>query len=562
MTAADPIVRACRHDLALVPGLAPALSELGRRSGERVWLGRALAVDPGAVAAWINLGALATGAGDRRALVALARALALAPDAAAAWFNLGVARGLAPDAAAPYRRVLALEPAAVDAAVNLADALRSGDPLLAAVAAYRRALALDPADPHVVESLAFCLHYDPDAGSPEIFRLNRRWGALVAAAPAPPHGNDPDPDRRLRVGYLSADLYDHPVGRNLVGLIEHHDPRAVEACIYALRDGADAITDRIRAGARLWRASAGLDDPALARLMRADRLDLLVVLAGHTPHNRLAVAALRPAPVQVAMHDFASSGLAAIDAVLGDAGLMPEGGEEGFVEEVVRLPSFYLHDPLPDVPIAPAADGDRLLLGSCSNPAKLNDRVIGVWAGILRRLPGARLLLKYRDRFGDPRVRRRWLARMAAAGIGPERLLFVTGEEAMADHLGVVGTLDVALDPFPFNGCTTTYEALWMGVPVVTLAGSRFVGRAGAAMLGEVGLGDLVAAGEAAYVEAVLRLASDPARRARLRAELRPRLRASALLDAPGHARAVEAAYRRLWRGWCRRMTKERKPAG
>ena len=548
------IATLCRRDLALMPALAPALAELGRMTEAPAWLVRALVLDPTLVPALVNLGVFSCGAGDARGAVrALAQALALAPDEPSAWFNRGIALGRTPDAATAYRRSLALAPAG-DAAAYLADVLREGDPLIAAIPFYRRALALAPADPGLLESLAFCRNYDPEAASPEILRLNRRWAALVAGPPSPAHANRPDPGRRLRLGYLSADLYDHPVGRNLVGLLEHHHQGAFEVCLYDQRPADDAIARRIRASAALRRVTTGLDDAALAGTIRRDRIDLLVVLAGHTPFNRLSVAAFRPAPVQVAMHDFTTSGLAVFDAVLGDMTLMPEAGEEGFVEPVVRLPSFYLHEPLPEVPIparaALGSDGP-LVLVSANNPAKLNDRVIDLWGRLLQRLPRARLLLKYRERFGDPEIRRRWLGRLARSAIGADRLLFHTGEEDLASHLAVIGGADLALDPFPFNGCTTTYEALWMGVPVVTLRGRRFVGRAGAAMLLPLGLADLAVDDEDAYVAAAVRLAADPGRRARLRSELRPRLKASALLDAAAHASAVEAVYRRLWQGWC-----------
>lgn len=555
----------CRRDLALMPGLAPALAELGRMTQAAAWLVRALGVDPALLPALINLGAFRCGAGDASgAARALAQALALAPDEPSAWFNRGVALGRTPEAAIAYRRSLALAPSA-DAATYLADVLRDGDPLIAAIPVYRQALALAPAEPRLVESLAFCLSYDPAAASPEIFRLNRRWAALVAAPPAPAHANPRDPGRRLRVGYLSADLYDHPVGRNLVGLIEHHDPNAIEVCLYDEREAGDAIARRLRAAAAFRRVTTGLDDRALAEVIRSDRIDLLVVPAGHTPFNRLAVAAFRPAPVQLAMHDFTTSGLAAIDAVLGDATLMPEGGEEGFVEAVARIPSFYLHEPLPDVPVGerpPLGPEGPLVLLSANNPAKLNDRVIGLWGRILQRLPRARLLLKYRERFGDPLVQRRWTERLAPLGLGAGRLVFHTGDESLAAHLAVIGGADLALDPFPFNGCTTSYEALWMGVPVVTLTGKRFVGRAGTAMLQPLGLSDLAAVDEDAYVDAALGLAADPGRRARLRSELRSRLRASALLDARAYAKAVEAVFRQLWQDWCagRLKTKERNP--
>jgi predicted O-linked N-acetylglucosamine transferase (SPINDLY family) len=484
---------------------------------------------------------------------ALRQALALRPDEPSAWFNLGILHGRRPEAAQAYRRSLALEPA-VDAAANLADVLRDSDPLIAAIPFYRRALALEPAHLSLIESLAFSLSYDPDATSGEIFALNRRWGALLARPRVQPAAEDGplahpiDPSRRLRVGYLSADLHEHPIGRNLVGLIEHHS-EAVELFFYAGREVDDRIVRRLKARAAAWRTTVGLDDADLAERIRADRLDLLVFLAGHTPFNRLGLAAHRPAPVQIAMHDLTTSGLPEIDAVLGDEATMPEGGEEGFVERILRLPSFYLHERLPAVPLAPrpliGAEGP-LTLVSANNPAKLNDRVVDLWAEILARLPQARLLLKYRDRFGDPLIQARWLKRLKRRGLGPERLLFRTGDEDLSSHLAVIGAADIALDPFPFNGATTTYEALWMGVPVVTWKGRRFVGRTAAAMLETLGLSELVAANETEYLAAVLALAQDPRRRADLRSSLRARLEASSLLDAPAYARAVEAEYRRL----------------
>jgi len=549
-------IRLCRCDLALSPDLAPALAALGGLAHAPRWLARSLAVAPALVDARINLAARL---GPAAAQAMLRPALALKPDEPSAWFNLGVARARSAQAAAAYRRSLALAPAA-DAAANLADVLRDGDPLIAAIPFYRRALALAPAHPVLIESLAFTLHYDPRAASEEIFRLNRRWGALLARPralparpgalqqrfPAPASAKPGAPRSRLRVGYLSADLHDHPVGRNLVGLIEHHDPGAVEVFLYAGRAGEDRIVRRLKAAAAAWRMTQDLDDDALAERLRADRLDLLVFLAGHTPDNRLSLATHRTAPLQLAMHDLTTSGLGEIDAVLGDEATMPEGGEERFVERILRLPSFYLHEALPQVAVAPRAPGAEapLLLVCANNPAKLNDRVIDLWMEILRRLPEARLLLKYRDRFGDPLIQARWRDR---AGALAGRLVFHAGDEDLEAHLAVIGAADIALDPFPFNGATTTYEALWMGVPVITLKGRRFVGRACASMLETIGLAELAASDEADYLAKVLALAAQPQRRAALRATLRARLEASPLLDAAAYARAVEAQYRRLW---------------
>ena len=549
--------------LALAPGDAAALESFARAGGGARWFARALAVAPDFLRAWINSGAAASGAGETaRAQRQLKCALALAPAADAAWFNLGVALGN--DGAGAYRRTLALDPEALDAMANLGDTLRSGDPLTQAIGPYRRALALAPAEPRLLKSLMFCLNYHPETESRGLFRLYRRWAALQGGPDPGPHDNRVAAERRLRLGYLSADLYDHPVGRNLLGLFERHDPAKVEVHVYAEPVREDALTSRLKARAARWTTIGGLDDRAVADRIRSDRIDILVVLAGHTPFNRVEVAALKPAPVQVSMHDFTTSGLAQVDWFLSDPVLSPEDGAERFREKVARLPCFYLHMPLPEVPLrtVPPEVGGRgpLVFGSCSNPAKLNDRVIGLWARVLEAVPEARLRLKYRERFGDPLIQRRWRSLFAGLGVDAGRLDFVWGDLGTEDHLARVGDLDIGLDPFPFNGSTTTYEALWMGVPVVTLAGERFVGRTGLALLGQVGLADLAVGTEAAYVAAAVALAGDAGRRRRLRVSLRDRLKASPLLDAALHARHLEAALRGMWRAWCERSadTKER----
>ena len=393
------------------------------------------------------------------------------------------------------------------------------------------------------------LHYDPEGSSEELYRAHRRWAGLQTPGTRWEPSNDASPDRRLRIGYLSADLFDHPVGRNVVGLIEQHDPGAVEVYLYAARSEDDPVNQRLRKAAGCWRSIGGLQDRAVADLIRADRIDILVVLAGHTYANRIGVAAQRVAPVQVSMHDLTTSGLDTIDWFLSDEALTPTGGDERFSEQVMRLPCFYLHMPIEAEP--PALPGNRsLVFGSCNNPAKLNDRVLAVWSRILDLCPGSRLRLKYRDSFADPDLTRDIGRRFVANGISADRVAFDGRRTSRRSHLAFVSGFDIALDPFPFNGSTTTYEALWMGVPVVTLSGKRFVGRVGTAMLERVGLDDLIAADEDAYVEAAVALARDPDRRARLRTGLRTQLLASPLLDASAHARTLEAAYRRMWAVW------------
>lgn len=285
-------------------------------------------------------------------------------------------------------------------------------------------------------------------------------------------------------------------------------------------------------------------------MIRADRIDILNVLAGHTFGNRIGVAAFTPAPVQVSMYDLTTSGLDTMDWFLGDEILTPHEDEEEFTERIARLPCLFLHMPIEEAKISERSDG-FLVLGSCCNPAKLSDDVVSVWSRVLTRLPDARLNLKYRESYGDRALAADVRQRFADHGIATSRLNFDGRRSNRRDHLAYVGGFDIALDTFPFNGSTTTYEALWMGVPVVTMLGRRFVGRLTAGALRQLDLPELVAVDPDDYVRIAVGLAADSGRRQALRRELRSRLKRSRLLDAPGHARTVEAAYRMMWRRWC-----------
>ncbi len=591
--------RCYRQALALAPASVTAAGNLANSEGEEGALEvagrryqRALAVAPSLPALHLMLGTAQLRMGqDRQGRRALETAIALNPGYPKAHANLGLhalGQRRLQEAAGHFRQALRGDPGYASALAGLARSVGelgrsrearaaarkamtiapgSGESLLAAAetaflagdhAAAKRCFQRLPATDarsEALKGLMLYLHYDPEGSSDELYRAHRRWAGLQAPSPRWEPPNDPSPDRRLRIGYLSADLFDHPVGRNVVGLIEHHDPRAVEVFLYAARSEDDPVDQRLRKAAGCRRSIAGWQDQAVADLIRADRIDILVVLAGHTFANRIGVAAQRAAPVQVSMHDLTTSGLDAVDWFLSDEALNPVGGDERFSEQVMRLPCFYLHMPIEAA--APALPGNRtVVFGSCNNPAKLNDRVLAVWSRILERCPGSGLRLKYRDSFADPDLTRDIGRRFEANGISADRVVFDGRRTSRRSHLSFVGGLDIALDPFPFNGSTTTYEALWMGVPVVTLLGRRFVGRVGAAMLAPVGLDDLIAADEDAYVEAAVALARDPDRRARLRTGLRPQLLASPLLDAPGYARTLETAYRHMWADWVGRRAR------
>jgi len=471
--------------------------------------------------------------------------------------NLGVALervGRKSEAQAHYRTAIAIAPDFDRAVYNEALLAQGRGDMEAAIGLFERTLAIAPDDIRVRSNLVFALAYRADDGNraraAEAIRWGHRHRPLV---PPPPPTTEKDPERRLRIGYLSADFRASPVARNVEGLIRYHDRATAEVALYSVTPTSDAVTARLRDHADLWRDLAHADDGAVAEQIRRDRIDILVVLGGHTSDNRPRIATFRPAPVMVSAHDLGTSGMAEVAYWLTDPILHPTDTRESFVETLIRVPCFYLHTPPAEAPMVvprPGLPGATTFV-SANNPAKLSPAAIGLWSRVLAAVPQAKLVLKHADAFADPATRLRHESEFARHGIPADRLSMVFGSRNPREHLATVGAADIALDPFPFNGSTTTFEALWMGLPVVTLTGSCFVGRVGMSMLAAVGLSELVAQDEDDYVRIARALASHPARLAALRAGLGARVSASPLCQAAPYARAVEAAFRDIWRSWC-----------
>jgi len=551
-----------RRALALAPGSADAWRALGgthRRSdgaAAAATLQRAGILAPASPEAVNDLGIVLFEQNRLEpALRAFDAALGRNPHHVGAWTNSALALqrlGRDEEAYARYARALALQPSLAEAHGNLAGLDQGAFDHASALRRLRRAVHIKPT-PALHSSLILALSTADDISNDALFAECRRWEALHArphyASPRPAAIDTP-PGRKLRIGWCSADFSDHPVARNVIGLLEHRDRSRFDAIVYADLRMPDATTDRFRRTADVWREIAGMSDAAVADSIRADRVDILVMVAGHTLHNRIGVAAFRPAPIQVSFLDITSSGMEAVDYWLTDPILHPPQTTERFTESLLRLPCLYLQEwpgQAPDVSPPPSAATGRIVFGSMNGPRKYNAAVFATWSRILAAVPGSSLTLKYVNDYASPR--RRALVRSAFArnGIDPGRIAFVIGRLERGAHLAALHDVDIALDPFPFNGSTTSYEALWMGVPVVTLAGDRFVGRVGASFLTHIGLPDLVAADLDQYVDIAVRLAADPARLAGLRATLRERVAGSRLLDAPGHARALEAAFEKIW---------------
>ena len=560
---------------------AVELHQIGRLDEAAVHYERVLDAAPDDATALHGAGLLLQQSGaTERAIALLRRAAERSPDDPSVQHNLAAALGqggLLSEAIEHYRRAIALKPNYALAWKNLAVALHGQARLEEAIDAYRRPIALDPSLRGPYSNLLFLLTHSARRSPDEVFAEHRRWAAQYTdhrtAERWRDDGRDLDADldagRRLRIGYVSPDFREHAVSFFIAPLLRAHDRTAVEVTCYANVEHADAATERMRALPDRWRDVWGASDAELARLVREDGIDILVDLAGHTLHTRLLAFADRPAPVQVSYLGYANTtGVAAIDYRISDAVADPEGATEALhSERLVRLPHCFLcYEPpagTPQPALRPPADG-AVALGSFNKAFKLTPEVVALWARLLHELPRATLTLKS-DSLGDGEAAARFLEAFATEGVAPDRLRLLPADASMEAHLARYSEIDVALDPFPYNGATTTCEALWMGVPVVTLQGLTHAGRVSSSLLRAVSLGDLVAETPEDYVAIAAWLARDDAGRAELRAGLRERMRASPLCDAELSARDLEEAYRAMWRGFvagARRQHAAVAPAG
>lgn len=548
-------------DPGILSGLAAAHMGLGRFDAALDAVDRAIMLD-GQNGEWRNLkgGILLVMARAEEALIELETAISLAPDLADARCNYALAlQNLhrLQEAARAYGGVIDRTPDNASAHAGLGRTMRLQGNLGDAIASYRQAVELNPANARTHSNLLFNLLGDPDTDEAALFQAHREWHdrhAAPLAEGAVRHGNDTDPDRRLRIGYVSSDFRTHPVGRLVCPIFDAHDRSSVEIVAYSQAASADDLTRRIEAAADQFRPIAALDDAALVSLIRDDGIDILVDLSGHSARNRLMVFARRPAPVQATWLGYmASTGLEAIDYLIGDPVHTPVGDETCYSETIVRLPHdllcFSPPDEAPPIVPPPCAAGGPVTFGCFNNPGKVTAPVLRIWAEILHAIPDSRLLLRYFG-YDDPAVQSGFRERLGALGVDGARVRFA-GKTSYDQMLVSYGEIDIALDPFPYSGTMTTLESLWMGVPVVTLRGDRMVARQAAAHLTAAGLADLVADNPKDYADLAVSLANDRTQLSDLRSGMRDRLRASPLCDVAGFTRALEALYRTMWHGWC-----------
>jgi protein O-GlcNAc transferase len=493
----------------------------------------------------------------REAEAMLRRAVSLRPAYLDALVNLGNVRrelGQLNDAADAYRRACGIRPTHAPSHTGLGLVALDQGNLEEALKHFWRSASIQPKNAAAHSDLLFWLIHDPRYTPSQLLDAHVKWNRRHADPlkhSHRPHDNDPDPDRPLRVGYVSPDLREHAVARFFEPVLAAHDPAQVISVCYSDATHADEITRRCRAAAAEWRDTFRLTDDQLAGLIRRDRIDVLVDLTGHMAHNRLLVFARRPAPVQVTYLGYPhSTGMKAIEYRLVDTFEDPPGLTEAHnAEQLVRLPGCawcYRPNEAPDVTPLPADSAGFVTFGSLNKVAKVTPPVLALWARVLDAVPGAKLNVLVSGGEANAAARRRF----ESAGIPGGRLRLVpTGPRA--DYLRRCGEVDVGLDPFPYNGVTTTCDLLWMGVPVVALAGDRHVSRLGVSLLTAAGLADLIAGTPDRYVSLAAALAADLARLRELRRTLRERVSRSPLRDERAAAANVENALRGLWKRWC-----------
>jgi predicted O-linked N-acetylglucosamine transferase (SPINDLY family) len=425
-----------------------------------------------------------------------------------------------------------------------------------AIASHRRAVRLDPNFVNAHSCLVFALNCDPNCQAAEILAEHQAWSdrhARPLMSEIIPHANERSPDRRLRIGYVSADFRRHSVGHFFLPLLENHDRRKFEVFCYSNVQYPDDLTERMKRSCDAWRDIISLGDAEAANLIRSDGMDILVDLSGHTAGNRLRVFARKPAPVQVTYLGYANTtGMPAIDYRLTDALADPPGVTDHLnVEKLWRVPGCaWCYLPPEDAPeIQPRGSGP-ITFGCFSAFAKINSTLVEIWAQLLAQAPESRLLLKSAGA-GETSSRQRVIDQFIQHGISSDRIEMLSRIPDQHQHLEFYRRIDLALDTYPYHGTTTTCEALWMGVPVVSLAGQTHVSRVGVSLLSCVGLPELIAQTPQEFVSIAAQLATNPSRLTSLRNGLRSQMKSSPLVDGRRFAANIEAAYRQMWRTWC-----------
>jgi predicted O-linked N-acetylglucosamine transferase (SPINDLY family) len=478
-------------------------------------------------------------------------ALVLQPDHVELLNNLGNVLkdlGRLDEAIAHYERALQLDPTYFKAHNNLGNAFKELGLLDQAVACYQNTLQLDPQQLDTLSNLLFVMSYHPQCTPAQYLAHAVHYGNMASAS-ARPFSAWAAPGKRLRVGLVSGDLRNHPIGYFLESILLHINTEQIELIAYSTKPHEDELTARIKPYFTNWRLLSGLSNEAAAHQIHQDGIQILVDLSGHTAHNRLPIFAWKPAPVQVSwLGYFASTGLPQMDYLLADPVSVPENHRQHFSETICYLPDTRLCFTAPEAPPVsplPALKNGYVTLGCFQNLSKIGDHVLAAWASIMRALPSARLRLQ-NPQLASPAVAGHVQQRLLAHGIGTDRLILV-GPGTRNDYFAAHAEVDMILDTFPYPGGTTTCEALWMGVPTLTLAGETLLARQGASLLSSAGLDDWVVTTTEEYIARGVAFASNLSTLAALRSTLREQIKHSPLFDAATFSKNLELAFRDMW---------------
>ena len=562
----DEAVASFRKALSLKPDIAEAhnnlgvaLQQQGKPQEALASYRQALSLKPDYHEAYHNVGNVLKDQGKLdEAIVSYRKALSLKPDSVLAHNNLANAflqQGKLAEAVASYRQALACKPDFAMAHNYLGNALREQGKLSEAIASYRQALTLQPDYAEANSNLLFTMQFLPLESPAPLMAECERFSAQFEAPLSREwqrHRNVCDPRRRLKVGYVSPDFRRHAVAYFIEPVLAQHDKSHFEVFCYYNHALHDELTDRLAGYADRWLDCKRMSDEQLAEHIRSDGIDILVDLAGHTAGNRILTFARKPAPIQITYLGYpGTSGLAAMDYRLTDAHADPEGSEGYYTEKLLRLPDclccYRPGKEMPEVATLPAQHNGYVTFGSFNNFNKINRACIELWAQLLRAVPESWLLMVT---VPEGELRRELTEQFAALGVAAERLE-LHGRLPSGEFLRLFQRADIALDPFPVTGGTTTCDSLWMGVPVVVLVGRRYISRVGLSFLSAAGLPELAADTAEGYLEVATKLAADLPRLAALRAGLRSQMAGSALTNETAFTRNLEHLYRKVWTEWC-----------
>lgn len=549
-------------DPALLHLLGVLCQQTNRHHQAINYLQHAVSINPAFATAWNNLSVSLLDAGQiQQAIVASTKALAIQPHHVPAHINLAIARHAHGDfdlALIAASIAISLDPQHPDAHAHLAHALKAVGRIDDALQSYKTAIDLRPSDAalhsHYCSSLHFSAAYDDTAIAKELKHWNDRHAAPLLSSILP-HANNLNPNRRLRIGYFAPTFSAHSMAHFILPLLRHHDHTIVEVFCYSDVPREDSVTWQIRDYADHWKPIRGMSDSNAATLIRSDQIDILVDLNLHMANNRLLVFARKPAPVQITMLGYpGSTGLETMDYRVTDSHLEPPGARAVFAEQSISLQdSFWCYDPMTDAaPVnpLPAHSNGYITFGCLNHLYKIVPQTTELFARVMRALPSSRLIMLCPSQTQQLK----FFEQFQQSEISHDRVHFV-GLQDRLSYLRTYHRIDISLDVLPYNGHTTSFDSLWMGVPVISQTGNTIVGRAGVSLLTSLNLQHLLAANTQEYLAIATRISTDRNSLSDLRKTLRQRMLGSRLMDAPRYTRNVESEYRRIWENWCLKNT-------